>query len=791
MRSPGDRSVHLDRFPKGIDNAHIDVLLSERFVHKATQLVRRLLEHEVSVNVWGESPPEPATEDIEGFVATYVSLTEVAVEHARSRGSPETIQLFQLAATKFLLQLVGIEMDRLRSRLQRARDHESGDTRVSGLEIHDRLVALARDQQAIRYRLNRELFRHVHKLESTRLRKLRKSVLGQSWPLSRHLLINPLLLLPAITADEQLIAHYNLMLTDRDARSGFSQVNRLVTGLLRGWLPDWALAPQPDAAGSSPSLLGPSTTQVTFRQRLDQGGLSGFLEAELLLTRSLSEDEYAHDMTSWLDVPENLDRVFARPQTPGRQGAQPPLPKEGWEAQGRRLGKALYWRFWRAGLLRRLMASYEVKRVHGELQGKLPARMIYQYLAGTMSRRRLRRRLSGSQIPLRPHDVLPLLDRTRSRVRRLTRSERHDRLMRFVKDFAAFRRDLKCAYAAYRAMDRIRLLYRPEHVELSRANGSLQQFVERDELEPHRERIRNHVIVKADVRGSTQITEQLLRRKLNPATHFSLNFFGPITKLLEDFGAAKVFVEGDAVILSLFEYEDVPFQWLSVSHACGLARKILAVVDAQNAKNRKHSLPELELGLGIAFAEGAPTFLYDEERQIMISSAINRADQLSSCAGSLRAHPFCTARGGRGVEVVLPGGEVVEKLGPEKTLRYNVNGVELEHAAFRKLKSELALRKIELVPPGETEPTLFHVARYPDLKGAMHWLVIRDAPVRVWSDGRLAGANGAAMRFYEVITDAAVVAAVRERAGARRAPASAGSPAQGAARPRTRPGVLH
>ena len=52
--------LRLEQFPRGIDNVHIDVVLGQRFVVRATQLVRRLLTHEVSVNLWGEPPAEPA-----------------------------------------------------------------------------------------------------------------------------------------------------------------------------------------------------------------------------------------------------------------------------------------------------------------------------------------------------------------------------------------------------------------------------------------------------------------------------------------------------------------------------------------------------------------------------------------------------------------------------------------------------------------------------------------------------------------------------------------------------------
>ena len=87
----------------------------------------------------------------------------------------------------------------------------------------------------------------------------------------------------------------------------------------------------------------------------------------------------------------------------------------------------------------------------------------------------------------------------------------------------------------------------------------------------------NHVVVKADVRGSTNITQDLLARGLNPATLFSLNFYEPVKRILDRYGAAKVFIEGDAMVLAIFETESNRSHQRAVSKACALARQILAI----------------------------------------------------------------------------------------------------------------------------------------------------------------------------------------------------------------------
>src|SRR5581483_1400768 len=102
----------------------------------------------------------------------------------------------------------------------------------------------------------------------------------------------------------------------------------------------------------------------------------------------------------------------------------------------------------------------------------------------------------------------------------------------------------------------------------------------------------------ADVRGSTKMTQDLLARGLSPASHFSLNLHEPVKKLLDRYSAKKVFVEGDAIILAIFETESSRAYARPVAKACVLARQILAVCNSYNERASTNKLPPLELGLG-------------------------------------------------------------------------------------------------------------------------------------------------------------------------------------------------
>lgn len=767
LQAPMPFRFPLERIPKGIDNAHIDVYLSPQFTSSARILVRRMLLHDIGVNGWGESNPPPSVRDLDNFEKAYAGLMEAGVGKARNGPSPDQIQLLQLAILKYLLVSVSEELVQHRDRLQYARTIGGDQSSGHAVHLHDKLVTLAQEETALRYRITRKLFRQVYKLESTTLRKLRKSVLGRSWPVPKLILFNPLLQLPSLWAEEQFMHHYSLALMSQDEPGRFSLINSIVTDVFSHGLPAWVHAPcPPEQTAGETEADGDS---AGMRLRRDRGMLSGFLETELLLADSVQTDEYADGLTSWLDDPGNLERILFldEPDSHGKSFHRlrtiDAEERASWMRLQGYVMDEVQRRFRQAGLGEKIFAAYESPKVFKELYGRVPLVLICQYLEGTLPRRKLLRRLSGLKSVSQPHIAVKALEIAAERIRRRPKSRREYQVKCFLRDFAVLRRDLKLAYLTHRAMNSIRILLRDETIELSRSNDSLQEFIQPSEMGVEKHKIRNHVIIKADVRGSTAITTELLDQNLNPASHFSLNFFQPITKLLDNFGAVKVFVEGDAVILSIAEYEDVPYRWSCVSYACGLARKILQVVDRQNVKNRKHGLPELELGLGISFNDGSPMFLYDGDQQIMISPAINRADRLSSCAAVLRR----TALGEqikRGVEVVVPVDQgVAHKGGNDELLSYNVNGIELDMPAFFKLKTELALLRVGGNVTGYSEHSVFYAGRYPDRCGKMHWLVVREAPVRLWIGNSIATEEEWGRMFCEVITDPVVISQLKSR----------------------------
>ena len=755
--------IGLEQLQAGIDNTHIDVVFSTNFTSNAEKLVRRMINDDLAQNDLGQTGREPNNADLEQFRLSYQGIVEVTIDQAREQKQPILLSLLTFAMTKYLLAMVTVQIEQIRAQLQTSLSSESIQSRGKNLEIHDRLVALAKIEPALRYRVCQRLFRIVQRMESTGLRKIRKSVLGKSWPVPKEILFNPLLQLGTLRYDELAIDHYPLLCLGEEGINNFVRVNKLLTETFAKFLPECLSETTPDQQNSEQPYN-------------NQSRMSGFLELKMVLDKTIGETEFTSYETSWLDEPDNIlhllqqqeqvHTLFSAETSENGVNPQNYWPDKQWPEFQHFFSNQLFTQLSKGNFCKQIVASNRTLRLYKQLKREVPIRDIFNYLAGNINKKQLSRRLNAQSQIANQAEVIRAMDAVASHIHRVPTSKQHEYFTRFLNEFLVLRRDLKHAYFAYQTMDRIRLLKAKSDISLSRANGTLYEFRERVKIEEKEKQVCAHVVLKADVRGSTKITRTLLEKKLNPATHFSINFFEPITKTLEDFGAVKVFVEGDALILSILESEGISFHWLTVAHACGLARKILSVMDAQNIQNRIHGLPALELGLGISFCNEAPAYLNDEKRRIMISPAINQADRLSSCSSGLR-HPL-EKNGPRKhrIEVMLAqrGGPSRNEDDGDKLIRYNVNGIELDAPAFFKLKKELVLRRIKIKNSESGQTERYHVGRYPDLKGVSHWVVVREAPVRLWNGSQIGDQEPTGRHyFYEVISNPKLVPKIKAK----------------------------
>jgi len=729
---PTPLGVSLTRFGRGIDNAHIDIFLSPRFREMTEDTVRKLILEEVRAGDRRTPARMVRSADLAAFRGAYATLSETALEGYPSSPSVESCFLLQLALLKFLLQTVDRECLRLQRDLKGALQSDKSRDSGRSFDLHEQIVALSKHGHAISHRVLGLLFSQVRTLEKGHLKTLRASVIRQAWPLPEAAWFNPVLLIPNPGDVEVLSLEYPIAALGEDGdMTWLSQTNKCLATAFKPYLPGWTQIP-------AFAIEARKAQDSEPHERQDQGQLRGFLAVEILLGRFVVREEYLRGRDSWLDVPGNLRRFLDQQGKIADDGVVQSWNDPRWTDFRHAIADDLYRCLDSQGLVERIQQLYAVSKA-------------YSHLGKRHSKRRLTQRLGALHIDPNAGAILRVLDKATSLIRGARTGDRMNLVSRFLVDFLILRRDLKLAYQTYQAMDQVRLLEQTSEAQLSRSNGSLYDFPCRDEISPATRRIRSHAVVKADLRGSTRITDELLAKGLNPASHFSLNFFNPVNKLLGEFEAEKVFVEGDAVIIAVYDLEQEG-SGSAVARACCLARKIIHVVNMQNVVNRRHGLPELELGLGIAFSRREPNFLFDEGQKIMISGAINRADRLSSNSAILRAAGFKPSIGAFRVDVLHDAAGCHKPGSGLDLLSYNVNGVKLEEQAFLKLQEEIPSLKLYR-PGGEFGFSLFFICQYTDTSGHNHWIHIRHAPVREWDGERVGVVEPQRRHYFEMVVD--------------------------------------
>jgi hypothetical protein len=487
------------------------------------------------------------------------------------------------------------------------------------------------------------------------------------------------------------------------------------------------------------------------------GDLAPQIEAAKQRVDFLAE-ELQNRLGDYLNEPENARRLFdARAAEAGAQG------ENGVLAEGRvRLLEEWVHRLEERDVLMHVLAGYELRKIASEYSPPIHLQQLKKALVSRDEAKRVEQILE--QFPARKVSMKKIEESSRA-IRRRSHEEVLAIGLQFAEDLMRLRHDRRDYQQVAAWMERINLVRSERSRELSRANKSLYEFLHSGEGRPAEDPVINHVVIKADVRGSTSITKDLLARGLNPASHFSMNLHEPVKRMLERYGAAKVFIEGDAIILAIYENESTRTTQRAVARACVLAREILAVTQAYNGRVKTTGLPALELGVGVAFQDSAPSLWMDADSRIMISRALNLSDRLSSCSKMARRlfeanpSPFNVYL----LQTLME--DANEEEGEELLVRYNLNGILLNEDGFQKLSTEISLAPMvgNFPMPWGKERVQLYFGEVP-LGESLEPVVIRKGFVRQLLPGGKIGAQGA-RAYYEVCTDAKLLELARRKVG--------------------------
>ena len=733
----------LDRLVLGVDNIRCDVRLSPGFCQTTAKLAGLLIERETGIWTRSEKKRVAAlAREQERFHESYTEIITDAVNKARAAKEIQIDFLAQIAIISMLHDEIRKQYDILigycKTAIRRS-DLAHNEDNKEVLKLKENLAHVLSIRETVQRTVGLELCGYFREIRESDIRELREAVFGQDLPFLFDLLANPIVHMDHPDDDHFMIEAYDICLGRR-----VEDPDRydMMLGLMRNifaYLDMEETAPiawsldrrRRRMAAAEPS--GDEETKKFQLQRLD-GWIKHPQNIDLLLNRDLAKKQY-----------QAMKREKADKDT---------LHHQRQRMKNQRLLMGYFFQqFSRTGLLERISASYEMQSLYRDFCPPLVPQQILQYLIAPRSRKQVKSRLKRlKKLYGKTFNLWPL-NRKVVQMERLGKRKKRAYLIRFLRAFCQYHRDY-CCFQVYReAAERINLVTDKKIIALSKTNRTLYEFLLPHEQEVGEKPILNHTVIKADLRGSTDITHQMNERGLNPASYFSLNFFDPITDILAEYDAQKVFIEGDAIILTIFEHEDTPRGWYSVARACGMAINMLMIINRYNKKSQAYQLPILELGIGICHRASPPTFLFDGDNRIMISPAINLADRLSGCHKSIRriisknVSPFNL--------FVFQGvtDEEMEKTADDLMLRYNINGIELNEAGFRKLCQEIDLKEFYGdIPDLQLEKVRLFTGKFPTKSGRYQRLVLREAEVPAVNPEDLSQLYFTHRKYYEVCT---------------------------------------
>jgi len=710
----------------GVDNIRYDVFLSPGLRIATAKLVLHLLARHSGCETILKVKTSDWIKTKGRFKRFCRDVMLDAIDKSKKKGVAEIDMLAQITIAKMNLETILFQFDRLVQRI-------TIEIRNWGLSQHQdkiplqlkkKLSAIQQNKNEIILQTDRELFQYFVDVQNEGLNKMRDSTYGVEAVIPNEVFLNPI-------RNKECLHDEIFMLNEYVLLSSRSQDPDNYLTLLRQLKQFFRMC----------GLQYSSGVRQLLKRKDHQ-------QEEQEINSLLKQIDNINILFDWFESEKRCQIVRKEKK---RKKEYKALKKQ--TKKQARLLNFLYNNFKRTGLIDKIIAAYNIRPVYGQYCPPLSPHQVLQFIINPKARKaviaQLRRmkEFYGKSFALKP------LSEVIKDVKRIKTYSKKKYLLRFLHDFTRYHRDFGNFTILNEILEQINLVADKKTIRLSRANNTLYDFLLPQEQKKQKTPVKSHVIIKADVRGSTDLTFKMKQKGLNPASYFSLNFFDPISDILSEYGAIKIFIEGDALILSILEREGARARWHTVACACGLAKNMLAIIHQTNKKSRQHGLPVFELGIGISFENSAPTFLFDGNHRIMISSAINLADRLSGCSKMVRRclkprkKPF-------NLYVFQPQLEKASRATVDDlAVRYNVNGIELNLLGFEKLSEEIDLKEVQCsMPELQKERIKLYTGKYPTLSGQYQRLVIREQQIPEVKPDSLNIIRMTSRYYYEVCT---------------------------------------
>ncbi len=490
-------SISLEGLRVGVDNLRHDVALSPRFLDAArAQMARLIVRHgEVEGLLASEAPavtsvpswmrPKElagAKSEPNDWKSLLAQLHLAALKRSKREEKISLDQLARLAVVKFLRGEMNLQFAQVLERCRILLKSYDDGRQQKALQHREHVATFQVRKKIILRKVGQDLFLTLREIEKESLARTRRSLFGED---------------AANAGSNSYALFVNRLVFSEDGRDDYLSAEHYV--MLGNWDRD------PDRYGRMREVV------------------SAFL-------RSLYGDRTSGEaIDAWMSVPENAHFLVGS-GTSDDSTAEARAREERLTSWVRLLEDEQ--------VMEHVIASYFVVPLLSEYSPRINAQQLKNALLSRPECDRVERLI-------KEHGKMSLnsLYAAVGKVASCRGAERNKVAARFLQDFLRYHRDLRRLETLHAALDTVNLVANERLRELSRVNGTLYEFMLPDEQQkPDSERVLRHVVLKADVRDSTRLTQTMMEKGLNPASYFSLNFYDPVNKLLDKYGATKVFL---------------------------------------------------------------------------------------------------------------------------------------------------------------------------------------------------------------------------------------------------------
>ena len=423
--------------------------------------------------------------------ALMVSLHQAILNRAKAQENPSIDILGRLAVLKFIRSELQAQFSRILEQCRMKSKSLEGVRQAKMMETQELVASFQVRKKIIQRKAGQEIFRLLREIEKETLARTRRSLFGDVASDIYRLFLNPLILTEDGRDDYLCAEHYYM----------FGNFDK------------------------------------------DPDRFAGLRQLALVFLRELGYETPSDDklLEQAFNVPENaatlvgIGDVNDESQRPPR--AQRPF---GFVDQNSAERKTLF---------PNVAASYEAVALLAEYTPRVNPQQLKNALISREECARVEKIIAEGKLPA---------ERLHAAVGRVSSARGADRTRiaaRLLRDLFCYHRDLRGLEAITAGLDSVNLITDDKVRELSSLNGMLYEFLPPEDQRAAEDRVVHHVILKADVRDSSILTRSLMEKGMNAASYFSLNFYEPVNKLLAKYGATKVFLEGDAIIVALLERE--------------------------------------------------------------------------------------------------------------------------------------------------------------------------------------------------------------------------------------------